>query len=76
MEAFLSWLGTLVDPQSARNYRTTFSPETLAKISLFCPWVVYGRIENRLSDLERGGDGFAIPYCDCNVKCCCGAFQL
>jgi hypothetical protein len=76
MEAVLSWVSSIADPESNRRYRGTFSPEMLPVVSLLCPWVVYGRIENRIADLEHGGDGFGIPYCDCNGRCFCGMFQI
>ncbi|KAL2111654.1 hypothetical protein VUR80DRAFT_9665 [Thermomyces stellatus] len=76
MEHCLSWLASLVDPESNRRYVDTWAPHALRRVSLFCPWVVYGRIENRIRDLERGGDGFGIPYCCCNERCFCGCFQF
>lgn len=76
MESCYSWLASLLDPESNRRYRGTWSPDSLPRIAVFCPWMVYGRIENRIQDLELGGDGFGIPYCDCNLRCMCGAFQF
>lgn len=76
METLLSWAASLADPESNRRYRHTWSPSTLPTIAALCPFVVYGRIENRIRDLERGGDGFGVPYCNLNGRCVCGTFQF
>lgn len=76
MESFYSWLASLIDPESNRRYRNTWSPDALPRVALLCPCVLYGRIENRIQDLEMGGDGFGIPYCGWNMRCMCGAFQF
>lgn len=76
MERCLSFIASLVDPESNRRYVNTWSPDVLRRISILCPWAVYGRIEYRIRDLERGGDGFGIPYCCCNGRFCCTCFQF
>ncbi|SPO06869.1 uncharacterized protein DNG_09563 [Cephalotrichum gorgonifer] len=62
--------------QPSRQCRHTGSPSTLAGMACGCPWVIYGRIEYRIRDLEKGGDGFGGPASNCNLRCCCGAFQF
>ena len=76
LEVCFSWFASIVDPESNRHYRGTWPPRTLPLVSFLCPWMVYGRIESRIRDLERGGDGFGIPYCCCNGRCCFGFFQF
>ena len=69
-ETILSFFASIVDPESNRRYRDTWPPWVAFPLAFWCPFVVFGRIENRIRDLESGGDGFGIPWVSCNERCC------
>ncbi|CAI4212597.1 unnamed protein product [Parascedosporium putredinis] len=73
--AIVDYLQDVLSRLPQGTNRPPWSPTRLRVLAYTCPCMVFARIDNRLDDLELGGDGLSTPNCDVNRVCALSCFH-